>query len=203
MGKLYRAIGKNDVERFVVLEQIPPSLKDDYMIAHEIMHDIIFNEGFPGIAPRKPNPFSPEEYSNRIKVASALSSMIHDMLCDSRLKAYGFSFDELYKTKVKAIIANKHNINYNTMDGFEKLFYTYQHCLTILQGTLMVDNCTDELELYAKYYNDIFPEITQEGNYILEVINDIGYNTPNKLNSLFQKIVERHNLEDSMQFTHK
>jgi len=157
MGKLYRAVGKNEIKRFIVLEEIPPSIKNDYLIAHETMHDIILNEGFPGVTPRKPNPFSHEEYSKRIQLASALSSMIHDMLCDSRLKKYGFFFDELYDIKIQGVIRSLDQFDCNRTDNLGKLFYVYQYCLTNLQNSLNVNNETNILGRYKQQYAMKYP----------------------------------------------
>jgi hypothetical protein len=199
MGKLYRAVGNNEIKRFIVLEEIPSSIKNDFLIAHEIMHDIIFNEGFPGVAPRKPNPFSYEENSKRIRCASALTSMIHDMLCDSRLKKYGFLFDELYKIKIQGVLRNLDQLDCNRTDNLGKLFYMYQYCLTNLQNSLNVNNESNILGRYKQQYVMKYPEITHEGNVILELINDIGYNTPSKLTTLYQEIFRKHKLENEFQ----
>jgi len=199
MGKVYRAVGKNEIKRFIVLEEIPPSIKNDYLIAHEIMHDIIFNEGFPVVAPRKPNPFSHEEYSKRIQLASALSSMIHDMLCDSRLKKYGFLFDELYEIKIQGVLRSLDQLDCNGTDNLGKLFYVYQYCLTNLQNSLNVSNETNILGRYKQQYAMKYPEITHEGNVLLELINDISYDTPSKLTTLYQEIIKKHKLENEFQ----
>lgn len=199
MGKLYRAIGKNEIKRFIVLEEIPPSIKNDYLIAHEIMHDIILNEGFPGVAPLKPNPFSPEEHSKRIQLASSLTSMIHDMLCDSRLKKYGFFFDELYEIKIQGVLRSLDQLACNRTDNFGKLFYVYQYCLTNLQNSLNVNNKENILGIYKQQYAMKYPEITHEGNDLLELINDIGYDTPSKLTTLYQEIIKKHKLENEFQ----
>lgn len=195
MGKFYRAVEKNEIKRFIVLEEIPPSIKNDYLIAHETMHDIILNKGFPGVTPRKPNPFSHEVYSKRIQLASVLTSMIHDMLCDSRLKKYGFLFDESYEIKIQGVLRSLDQLDCNRTDNLGKLFYVYQYCLTNLQNSLNVNNETNSLGRYKQQYAMKYPEITQKGNVLLELINDIGYDTPSKLTVLYQEIFKKHKLE--------
>jgi hypothetical protein len=71
----------------------------------------------------------------------------------------------------------------------------YQYCLTNLQNSLNVNNETNILGRYKQQYAMKYPEITHEGNVILELINDIGYDTPSKLTVLYQEIFKKHKLE--------
>jgi hypothetical protein len=58
-----------------------------------------------------------------------------------------------------------------------------------------VNNETNILGRYKQQYAMKYPEITHEGNVILELINDIGYDTPSKLTVLYQEIFKKHKLE--------
>ncbi len=88
-GKAYLIKGKTGIRKLIVLEQTPPTLDDLFIVAHEMGHFLIMNKGFYGISPLLSNDIENDEKNARIRLASSMTTMIHDPLCNSLLKKYG------------------------------------------------------------------------------------------------------------------
>lgn len=194
-AKYSRIFNKNVTEKLIILEQIPPLLDDAILIAHEIGHDLIFNNGFPGVSPNLKNVIENEERGARFRLTSALSSMIHDILCDSYLKKYGFVYEKIYQAKIKGHLRNMRGFDERRVDTFDRLAWVFQYVLTNLQGSIIVDNPNGELQKYNNFYEKRFPKIALEGQIILDLIEIIGYDTPDNLEELYQEIFEKYNLK--------
>lgn len=187
-GKAYLLEDKTGIKKLIVLEQIPPSLNDLFIIAHEMSHFLIANKGFPGISPRLSSGLENDEKNARIRLAASMSTMIHDPLCNSLLKKYGIVYGNLFKDYVKGVLKNFSNIEEpapNTYLGYELVF---KYVLTNLHDTTIIDD-NPSLEKYNKFFETKYPNITDEGKFILDLIEIWGYDTPENLYNLYQFIL--------------
>ena len=127
---------KQGFKKYIIIEQIPPELSDEYVIAHEMGHILILNKGFPGISPILTNNLSDEERFWRIRLAASMTNIIHDPLCDSLVKSYGFSLEDLYSSSITGFMKNVSDMeepDMNTYSGYDMIF---RHVLRNLQGTI-------------------------------------------------------------------
>lgn len=179
---------KTDIKKIIILEQIPPSLDDLFIVAHEMTHFIIANKGFPSIAAHLPNDLDDNGKQQRMHLASSMATMIHDPLCDSLLEKYGIVYEDAYREYVLSVLENRKNDEEPASNTYLAHKYVFQYVLTNLHNDMMAsDNVC--LEKYNKFYEDKFPYITEEGKFILDLIGVYGYDTPEKLTLLYQDIV--------------
>lgn len=187
--------GKDSLDKLIILEQIPPFLDDTYMIAHEIAHIIILEKGFPGVIPILSSDLSTDERVARIRVAAAMTNVIHDILCDSFLLDIGFSLGNLYQNTVEGTIENWRSIKEPSDNSYDAYDLAFKYALTNLQGTVIEDGKVF-LEKYNTFFEDKFPRIAEEGRFILDMIGICGYDTPMELVFLYQELL------NSMELNH-
>jgi len=187
-GKALRYGKKTDIKKIIILEQIPPSLDDLFLVAHEMTHFLIAKKGFPSIAARLPNDLDDNEKQQRMHLASSMATMFHDPLCDSLLERYGIVYEDAYREYVLSVLEDRKNVEEPASNTYLAYIYAFQYVLTNLHNDTMVsDNVC--LEKYNKFYESKFPNITEEGKFILDLIGISGYDTPEKLAFLYQDII--------------
>ncbi|NJD78911.1 MAG: hypothetical protein FIB08_17765 [Candidatus Methanoperedens sp.] len=194
-GKAYLLKGKTGIKKLIVLEQIPPTLNDLFIVAHEMAHFLIINKGFPAISPCLSDGLENDEKIARIGLAASMSTMIHDPLCNSLLKKYGISYGNLFKNHVINMLKNFSNIEEpvpNTYFGIELVF---KYVLVNLHDNTIIDDniC---LEKYNQFFENKFPHITDEGKFILDLVKIWGYNTPGRVSYLYQDILNAMKLNE-------
>lgn len=187
-GKMSITKGKQGFTKYIILEQIPPELSDEYIIAHEMGHILILNKGFPGISPILTNNLSDEERFWRIRLAASMTNIIHDPLCDSLVKSYGFSLEGLYSSSTMGFMKNVSDMeepDMNTYSGYDMIF---RHVLRILQGTITTPDAIT-LKKYNDFFEKKFPHIAEEAQFILDLIEIHGYDTPEKARLFYQELL--------------
>lgn len=186
-GKMYYLTGKTGLKKLIVLDQIPPSLDDEFIIAHEMGHFLIFNKYFPGVGPYLPNGLENNEKNERIRLASSMSTMIHDPLCNSLLKKYGISYGNMYRDHILSVL-NWKNVEEPAPNTYSAHTFVFEYVLSNLHDAMIISE-RDCLEKYNKFFESKFPSITEEGKFILDLIEIYGYDTPEKLTFLYQDII--------------
>lgn len=187
-GKMYLLGDKTGIDKLIVLEQIPPSLNDLHLVAHEMGHILIMGKGSFGIAPRLSSDLKNDETNARIRLAASMTTMIHDPLCESLLNKYGISYGNLFKDYVISVLKTHSTIEEpapNTYSGYELVF---KYVLANIPDATTIDD-NSSLEKYNKFFDDKFPHITGEGKFVLDLIDIWGYDTPEKLSYLYQDIL--------------
>lgn len=188
-GKMYCLKNKTEISKLIVLEQIPPSLNDIFIVAHEMSHFLILNKGFSGISPRLSSDIKNNEKNERIRLASSMTTMIHDPLCNSLLKRHGISYGNLFKD----CVTNQLKILSDVEESAPKTYFRYnlifQYVLANLNDTTIIEDNTI-LEKYNKFFENKFPNITDEGKFIIDLIKIWGCNTPKKVSNLYQDILD-------------
>ena len=186
---------KTDIKKIIILEQIPPSLDDLFLVAHEMTHFLIAKKGFPSIAARLPNDLDDNEKQQRMHLASSMATMIHDPLCDSLLERYGIVYEDAYREYVLSVLENRKNDEEPASNTYLAHKYVFQYALTNLHSdTMASDNVY--LEKYNKFYEDKFPNITKKGKFILYLIEVYGFDTPNNLTLLYNDILNSMGLSE-------
>lgn len=194
-GKMYQSLGRNGIDRLIVLEQICPSLNDAFLVAHEMCHILIINKGFPGISPCLSKDLGDDERNERIRLASSMTTMIHDPLCNSLLDSYGLSIGNLFQDYVADVLNDWKNVKEPSLNTYLGHIMVFKYVLTNLPY-FMTTTDNNSLEIYNKFFENKFPHIIEEGKFVLDLINIWGYNTPEKLSSLYQDIINSMNLQD-------
>lgn len=187
-GKMYLLKDSTGIKKLVVLEQIPPSLNDLFIVAHEMSHFLIAKKGFPGISPRLSSGLENDEKNARIRLASSMTTMIHDPLCNSLLKKYGIVHGNLFKEYINNFPKNFSNIEEPAPKSYRLYELAFKYVLINLHDAMTIDENTN-LEKFNNFFENKYPNITDEGKFILDLINIWGYDTPENLYNLYQIIL--------------
>ncbi len=187
-GKMYYLTGKTGLNKLIVLDQIPPSLDDEFVVAHEMGHFLFLNKNFPGIGPHLPNGIENDEKNKRMRLASSMSTMIHDPLCNSLLNKYGISYGNMYRDYILSVLENWRNVEEPAPNTYSAHTSVFEYVLSNLHDTTIISE-RDCLEKYNKFFESKFPNITEDGKFILDLIKINGYDTPEKLTFLYQDII--------------
>jgi len=193
---------------FINLKRIPISMDDDFVIAHELrLFSKMVNEGFP-IVVVKPY-FCLEliisetcEPPREGAFAFMLSDMFAALICDAGLEFYGFNLMDNYKKQITlaAIMLEelKNNSRYDNPD-YQALFATFATVKSILYLEDILkksDKDQNELQEWIEA-NEL--NISDQVVGLLPLIREIGYDNPQKMETLLTEILERYNLSSSLQ----
>lgn len=178
---------KTEIKKIIILEQIPPSLDDLFILAHEMAHFSIANKSFPSIAPLLPSDLENNEKQQRMHLASSMGTMIHDPLCNSLLERYGIPYGDLHRDYILSVLKNWRKIEEPTPNTYSAYKLIFKYVFTNLVDTITSDNVC--LEKYNKFFENNFPNITKDGKFILDLIEIYGYDTPEKVTFVYQAII--------------
>ena len=189
-GKFVQLMHKGTTEKFLILDEIPPKTEGSILVAHELMHTVVFNEGFPQVGAIKSEAISSEIWHANSIIASKLTSMIHDILVDSRLKMYGFNFTPLLERKYKGHINSMKNRSEKSLDRINYTLTLFDYVLAILQGMVILEEENTNYIHYKKKFSEIFPKIAKEGQMLVSAIQATGYDTPEQVKCIYQNIMK-------------
>ncbi len=193
-GRFARSITKRKTDHLLILDDIPPKVGDIFVVAHELMHCIVFSEGYPGVGVTKTEGIPPEHQRANAVIAAKLTSMIHDILVDSRLINYGFDVSDLLKAKYSGHIVLYKGESEASLDRINTLLTLFEFVLANLQGKMILDEDKTCYNHYRDSFKEIFPNITKEGDTLTDMIESIGYDTPEKMEVLLQEIMKKYRL---------
>jgi len=199
-GKFAIATKKDSDTKFIILDSIPPKKEDTVIIAHEMTHAMLYNEGFPGVGAVKSEGISDEVWKINILIATKLSSLIHDILVDSRLKNYGFEFDSLLRKSCQNLIKYYKNELKEPLNPVKNLIILFNYVLTLFQARVIVGKEIGAFVQYQNYFYENFPEISRKGEALYNAIEATGYETPEQVKFIFQRIMELEGLNNGFRF---
>lgn len=168
----------------IFLNHIPASIVTQFTVAHEIGHVLIDQQGFLGI---RPVSIDSNLTGNIQSLCAAVNSIFHDVQINTMLNNYGFDWaSHLRKDLDTSLLGLKH---WNNSDN------AYNRLLLISHYLKLVLSC-DELGKgglhdhgFFKLYSDKFPYIVADGEDLVRIINDTGYETYTKQLDIIDKIL--------------
>ena len=113
-----------------------------------------------------------------------MTTMIHDQLCESLLNKYGISYGNLFKDYVVNVLETHSTIEEPAPGTYSGYVFVFKYAF----ANMAIDD-NSSLEKYNKFFDDKFPHITSEGKFVLDLIDTLGYDTPEKLSYLYQTIL--------------
>lgn len=182
----YRTTRLETGELFIRLKRVPAIIEDAVSIAHELQHFILDTENFPLVG------FENPQFET---ISSALSSMVHDPLVDSRLKIYGFDLWKKYQKEVRDTIRQFRGGKIYPKDDLARKIWIFNYVSKILDWELVCNMSRGSDNEYQLLFNNLYPDIAKEGQKLLKLVNNIGYDTPEKQTALFKEIIQIYNLE--------
>jgi hypothetical protein len=177
--------------QIIVLKQFPPQIDDAYLIAHEMEH--LIQDSKKKVVSVAPLP-QMESLPLR-NLASAITSMIADILADDELLKFGFNVIEV---NLKEFQDGEKRIQ--QMDGPLDPHNT-NHIINYAAHLLTFDHFFDKKTQAPQYFSHFDrknPSISQQAKHIMKIVQKIGYDTPEKQRRIYDWIIHRYKLENHL-----
>lgn len=178
-------------ESVIRLRCVPALAQDACKIAHELEHVVIDKEGFPIV-----RPVTPEKEN----LSSAISSMIEDLLVNSRLQKYGFDLQDDYETEIEMTKRQLTRFTTSPTHRLDRIHWMVNYVSYLLDWELI--NTGKGSNEFKDWFDTRYPDIANRGKKLLKMVKRIGYNTPEKQSNLYREIIRRYKL-DGVVFVHQ
>jgi hypothetical protein len=183
---------------FVVLQHLPETLDDAFLVAHEMVHVIIALDN--QCLQIKINNVIAQNYEANaiLDMARRLGSMLDDPRVDSFLMhKYGFNPSHFY-AKVKLSGAIK-GLTPSSEGKFDLI--RWNQAMFYSQTKSQCDLVKDDEEVAQKWeelenlYHLNRPSVERIGGELYSMAKETGYDTPEEQKILFQKIVDNYKID--------
>ena len=181
----YRCTRFSTGERVIRLRRVPPTLGDAMSVAHELQHVILDSEGFPKIASKD------WQYET---VASTLNSMVHDPLVDSQLQKYGLDLQEKLRKEEREDIRQLEALPDAPTNHLGKMHWMFNYVGKILDWELASEKAESTVGEFQSWFDARYPDVAAEGQELLDLVKSVGFDTPEKMSTLFDEIIRRYKL---------
>ena len=174
----YTPAHTNTSTNTITLKQIPPSPEDDFMVAHELCAFLLQADGFPRAFPT----VNASEVGAG-DISSYLNSMLDTPLRDSILKKYGFDVEKAYKFYLGDALKGPSDVEDLAMKT-KRLFF-YVEMVLYWEDVLSKSETSDFQLKWSNWY----PEVEHDGSVMLNKIRLIGYDSPEKMEAVYEDII--------------
>ena len=184
----------------IVVKNMPIDNENVIHVAHEIQHLLCFEEGYPIILLRDKN----INNDNILKVPKLISDMINDTIVSDRLSKHGFSIRNYYEEGKNYYIStfkdkNKHSISF---EAGLLLICTYVKKTFEWEFVKRSDPNAPSSNEFVEWMENDYPELIPDARKFLEIIQEIGYDSPEKVHKIFTRILNRSGLIDRLEITY-
>lgn len=171
------------------LRTVPATVEDAFKIAHELEHFVLELDGFPLVS-------SSPKFEN---LASALNSMVHDPIVNSRLKKYGFDPRSDYLTEAREDQVQLTSLMRSPDDRIGRLRWMFSYVGKIIDWELVRNSSEKEQKSEFQILFDAkFPIVARRGQKLLRMVKRIGFDTPGKQTKLFEQIIRKYRLKGTL-----
>lgn len=167
------------LQHSIHLRTIPATKEDAVNIAHELVHAILDEEGFPGLIALD---------STYREFAASLNSALHDPIVDARLAAYDFDIAEKYKREFTCDRGQLRSAILPHVRS-DKLKWVANYLGKRLDIKFLSDYGVDD-EGFLAWFHEKFPSISEESDRLMSKIESISFDTPGKMAQTLKAIVD-------------
>jgi len=170
---------------------------DIFIVAHEIMHCVLTEEGKSLIIFGTVSKFVNASKSRAL--ASSLQTMLEDPVVDSILQSKcGFDAIKQYRTDLAAARKDFENTRAEPKEQLASLYMAFIISNNILKWRIVQDyNAVKEWHLFLDDFRRIYPNVSEISDAILAIIDEFGgLESIEQKKSIFSKISKKYNLED-------
>ena len=179
-------------ENLIAFNTLPLSSEDAFDTAHELQHFICNEEGYPSV--KLSELLAAQTNSN---LAAALSSSLNDPIVNKRLLSFGFDLWAQYdkdSAKEKAFMEKTAEPQSPT----EKLYFTAYYVTKALLWDVCCLSSARNSNDFLEWYDSHFPNFSAEARETLAWIKEQGYETPEKAEAVYTKLITRFELDKSL-----
>jgi len=172
------------VDRVILMRPALPVNVAEIMAAEEIMHFVLYAEGYPSAIAKKP----------WNEIAGAFTSMMLDPMIHQRLSQYGFDMSMIEEREFQRLMKEIDEIDdESSFSGIGRTHVIIIYASTCLEFPLELK------QQFRDVFNTRFPSIAREGNTIVDLVESSGYETPEKCLALMLKLRARLGLEKAFE----
>jgi hypothetical protein len=171
----------------ITLKNFPPKIRDAILIAHEMEHIILSFEKFPSVPC----------HNGYEKIPRLLSSMIEDVVVDERLSNYGFDVTDSYLKEFKESKRQLSSVHRVPTDPEVVIQYTFQYAGLLLAFNRLFDKSYSKPSFFL-FFDIRFSSIATDAKNLTQIIEEKGYDTPEKAKEIYNFIITRYNLNGKM-----
>lgn len=176
---------------------IPARLDEAYIVAHEIEHCVIWEEGFPPIYPARSLLTDNIDILGFVKtMADELSTFLYDIKVDSKLFIYGFDLCDIHQR-----ISEK---NYEQFfrngapalrNKFERMVRIFRYAKRRILLEIFCIDFNPENSRYLSWYDENYPDIVRHALDIISIIREIELDQPENIRIICQRILNKFELK--------
>jgi len=187
-GINYRATKLDTGDYVIRLKTIPAILKDAIKIAHELQHCLDDIKGFHHVG------FRENKYEN---LSSSLNSMVGDPIVNLNLGRYDFDLSQEYERELEETLYQLKTIPPEPTDHLGRVRWVINYAAHVLERESLLNKEVSKIDnRFESSFDDNYPAIASEARCLLELIRDIGFNTPQKQFILFNRIIQKYALKN-------
>jgi len=168
----------------------PIEIEKSLEVAHELQHIICCQEGYKFVRFKEGCGTETSTYPK------AISDMINDPIVNNRIMKYNFNLYDYYK---KADNIQMRSIGIYPIEKVlheNLIFITTLYVKKTLDLRNIYPDIKDEDVEFNKWIKKYYPEVIPISKQILKLVEVIGYNTPEKTESIFGKVISLLGLDD-------
>lgn len=175
----------------IILKRYPKSLADARIVAHEIVHLLIWNEGYPTIVA---DPRSDDEDSRRLdRFALVLLEPVFEPMVESGIKKYFRKLCAENATSAKKglakLIEHKETILAETADSRTLLYYScmYARWRLLLESTCDKESADEYVRRFTLHFGETIVPAAEE---IVELIRSNTTRSPESVRVIFETLLK-------------
>ncbi|MFT8315936.1 MAG: SEC-C metal-binding domain-containing protein [Clostridium sp.] len=175
----------------IAVKNVPISLEEAFGAAHELQRIICLEEGFKIV---KFKEGITGNYSSLL--CRVINDMIYDPIIDNRLIKYGFNLDDNYKKDDEIQIKTIGIQPIESLSPEQVVFINTLYVKKTLELRNIYPNINDEEVEFNKWINKNYGGLIPFSKTILKFVEEVGYDTPEKVEIIFDNMINALKLEE-------
>ena len=168
----------------ILLKRIPAVDRDAMLVAHELQHLILIAEDFPRTG-------ATAEHQN---LSSSLNSMVQDPIVNARLHTYGFDLLKGYLEEVKKTKRQLKRYKTAPAKDHERMLWIFNYVSKMLDWKVVSAHAQVGEDKFKRWFDRRYPDLAREAQGVLDLVQQIGYDTPDNHRRLFRETIRRYGL---------
>jgi len=173
-------------EHRIFLRPIPASPEDAIGVAHELVHLIMDDEGFPVVV------YQDLKFRN---ICATINSMLHDPIVNARLRDHGFDILEHYESQKKEMVSYLKMNQDSLSDTSTRTGWVFNFASILLEREVALRGQSKAKDSLPAWLEAEHPDISKEMQDLINLVSRIGYDTPEKQHRLYDVIIQRYRLQ--------
>jgi len=170
-------------EQLIHVRRVPAILEDAFSIAHELQHFILDESGFVVTS-------AIDEYES---LSYSLNDIPLDPLVNSCLEIYGFDLRRECDKNIREAFRQLQTLPHSPSNKLVKTQWVFQYVELMLECEVAYKSRRSESE-FERLFRRKYPDLSKEASKLIEIVKNMGYDTPDKERAVLEEIIRRYDL---------